>query len=190
MSEDWFDKSYRSEERPPAELDARVLAAARRATRRWAVPLAAAAVLTVVVALVFAALLASVELEVPPASEPPEADAPSVALDVPESPGDAVRPGVGTSIPAPPAPTPPGSCAAPDILVGPLGGAGRRDRAALCRVGGVLRVDVAWDGDAACPSQVSVPDSANAPVVLDGNALRVGAARYRCEDGRWARAAE
>ena len=185
MSDDWFDRSYRSEAHPPAELDARVLAGARRATRRWGVPLAAAAALTVVVALVFAAMLASVELEVPPESERPAADTPPVVLDLPGSTGDGPRRRVGAPAPAVAAPQGPAACDAPDILAGPLGGAGRRDRAVLCRVGGLLRVDVIWDGAAACPAQLSVPVSPDTPVALDGNALRVGSRLYRCEDGDW-----
>ena len=127
MSEDWFDKSWRSEARPPAELDARVLAGARRATRRWAVPLAAAAALTVVVALVFAALLASVELDVPPDSERVRANTPPVVLDLPASTSDGTRARRNAPATAPSAPPRPGPCAIPNVLVGPLGGAGRRD---------------------------------------------------------------
>jgi len=190
MSDDWFDKSYRSEARPPAELDARVLAGARRATRRWAVPLAASAGLTVVVALVFAAMLASVELEVPPESERPPPDRPPVVVDLPGSTGDGPRRRVGA--PSRPLSASPGPdlCDSPDVLVGPLGGTGRQDRATLCRVGGLLRVEFAWDGGAACPSQLSLPVSADTPVALEGNALRVGPALYRCEDGDWAREPE
>ncbi len=190
MSDDWFNKSYRSEARPPAELDARVLAGARRATRRWAVPLAASAALTVVVALVFAAMLASVELEVPPESERPPADRPPVVLDLPESTGEGPRRRVGAPSPSLSASPGPDLCAAPDVLVGPLGGAGRRDRATLCRVGGLLRVEFAWDGAAACPSQLSLPVAADTPVELEGNALRVGPVLYRCEEGGWAREPE
>lgn len=185
MSDHWFDKSYRSEAHPPAELDAKVLARARRATRRWAVPLAASAGLTVVVALVFAAMLASVELEVPPESERPPADRPPVVLDLPGSTGDGPRRGVIPSSPPLSAASRTDLCAAPDILVGPLGGAGRQDRATLCHVGGLLRVDVVWDGEAACPSQLSVPVAPDTPVALEGNALRVGPSLYRCQDGDW-----
>ena len=188
MSDDWFDKSYRSEARPPAELDARVLARARRATRRWAVPLAASAGLTVVVALVFAAMLASVELEVPPESERPAVERPPVVVDLPGSTGDGPRPGRRAPSPAFSASPHADPCSAPSVLVGPLGGAGRQDRATLCHVGGLLRVDIVWDGDAACPSQLSVPVSAETPVALEGNALRVGLALYRCEAGDWTRA--
>ena len=186
MSDDWFDKSYRSEARPPAELDARVLARARRATRRWAVPLAASAGLTVVVALVFAAMLASVELEVPPDGERPPAETPPVVLDLPRSTADGAR--LQRNAPAAlPSPPRPGRCAVPRVLVGDLGGGGGRDRVSLCHVGGLLRVDVVWDGASACPGQLSLPVSADTPVALDRNALRVGAARYRCADGQWVR---
>lgn len=187
MSDDWFDKSYRSDAHPPAELDARVLAGARRATRRWAVPLAAAAGLTVVVALMFAAMLASVELEVPPESERPSPDRPPVALDLPGSTGDGPRRRVGAASPPLSASPRTDLCPAPNVLVGPLGGAGRQDRATLCHVGGLLRVDVVWDGEAACPGELFVPVSVDTPVALDGNALRVGSTLYRCEDGDWAR---
>ncbi|MYE13756.1 MAG: hypothetical protein F4X99_19300 [Gammaproteobacteria bacterium] len=187
MSDDWFNKSYRSEARPPAELDARVLAGARRATRRWGVPLAAAAGLTVVVALVFAAMLASVELEVPPESERPPPDRPPVVLDLPGSTGEGPRRGVRAPSPALSASPHTGPCPAPNVLVGPLGGPGRQDRATLCQVGGLLRVEVVWDGEAACPSELSMPVSADTPVALERNALRVGLALYRCEDGDWAR---
>ena len=180
MSEDWFKRSYRSEERPPTELDARVLAGARRATRRWAVPLAASAVLMILAALLFAALLASVELDVPPADEGAGRDPTPARLDPPAPTSD------NTSPKTPVSPPRSGPCSVPNVLVGPLGGPGRRDRAALCHVGGLLRVDVVWDGEAPCPSQLSVPVAADAPVALDGSALRVGSARYRCEQGQWA----
>ena len=42
MSDDWFDETYRSNETTPAELDARVLSAARSAVRRRWFPRAAA----------------------------------------------------------------------------------------------------------------------------------------------------
>ena len=187
MSEDWFDRSYRSEERPPAELDARILAGARRATRRWAVPLAAAGILTVVVGLVFAAMLASVELDVPPESERADVDPPPLLLDLPSSATDTGRPEVaGRAAPAP-APPATGPCAVPSVLVGPFGGPGRRDRAALCHVGGLLRVDISWDGEPSCPSPLSVPFSGDTAVALDEAALVVGSTRYRCARGQWVR---
>lgn len=187
MSEDWFDRSYRSEERPPAELDARILAGARRATRRWAVPLAAAGTLTVVVGLVFAALLASVELDVPPDSESPAVDAPPLVLDLPSSTIDTGRPEVSGRVAPVPVPPVAGPCSVPTVLVGPFGGPDRRDRAALCHVGGLLRVDMTWDGEPSCPSQLSVPLSGDTAVALDGASLVVGPTRYRCARGRWVR---
>ena len=187
MSEDWFDRSYRSEEHPPAELDARILAGARRTTRRWAVPLAAAATLTVVAGLVFAALLASVDLDVPPDSESTAVDAPPLVLDLPSSTTDTGRPEISVRVAPAPAPPAAGSCSVPSVLVGPFGGPGRRDRAALCHVGGLLRVELAWDGEPSCPSRLSVPLSADTPVSLDGAALVVGATRYRCARGQWVR---
>ncbi|MDD9961265.1 MAG: hypothetical protein F4X81_11340 [Gammaproteobacteria bacterium] len=70
MNDDWFDRAYRSDETPPEELNARVLAAARRVTRRWVVPAIAAAVATLIAALLIALALVSHELYVPPATEP------------------------------------------------------------------------------------------------------------------------
>ena len=74
MSDDWFDKTYRSDETSPAELDAKVLKRARRATRRWAVALMVAAAVTVGIALVLALILAMIELDVPPTERPPPPD--------------------------------------------------------------------------------------------------------------------
>ena len=68
MSDDWFDRSFRSEESPPAEVDARVLAAARRATRRWVLPLIAAALLTITALAVLGFLVTRHEQYVPSAS--------------------------------------------------------------------------------------------------------------------------
>ena len=70
MSDDWFDRAYRSDETPPEELNARVLAAARRVTRRWVVPTIAAAIATLAAALLIALALVSHELYVPPATKP------------------------------------------------------------------------------------------------------------------------
>ena len=70
MNDDWFDRAYRSDETPPEELNARVLAAARRVTRRWVVPAIAAAVATLIAALLIALALVSHELYVPPDTEP------------------------------------------------------------------------------------------------------------------------
>lgn len=68
MSDDRFDRSFRSEESPPAEVDARVLAAARRATRRWVLPLIAAALLTITALAVLGFLVTRHEQYVPSAS--------------------------------------------------------------------------------------------------------------------------
>ncbi len=68
MSDDWFRRSYRSDESPPAELDAIVLAAARRATRRWTVPLIAAALLTIAALAVLGFLVTRHEQYVPSAT--------------------------------------------------------------------------------------------------------------------------
>ena len=70
MSDGWFDRSYRSNEAPPAELDARVLAAARRATRRWTLPALAAAALIAAAVLILGLLVTGHQLHVP-AGEPP-----------------------------------------------------------------------------------------------------------------------
>ena len=68
MSDDWLDRSYRSDESPPAEVDAKVLSAARRATRRWVLPLIAAAVLTITALAVLGFLVTRHEQYVPSAS--------------------------------------------------------------------------------------------------------------------------
>ena len=68
MSDDWLDRSYRPDGSPPAEVDARVLWAARRATRRWVLPLIAAAVLTVTALAVLGFLVTRHEQYVPSAN--------------------------------------------------------------------------------------------------------------------------
>ena len=53
MSDDWFDKTYRSDESTPGDLDDRVLNAARRATRRrWSPPVVAGAAVAAALAVV------------------------------------------------------------------------------------------------------------------------------------------
>ena len=74
MSEEWFDKNYRSDETSPADLDAKVLKRARRATRRWAVALMVGAAFTIGIALVLALILTRIELDVPPTERPPPRD--------------------------------------------------------------------------------------------------------------------
>ncbi len=94
MSEDWFDRAYRSEGTPPEELNARVLASARRVTRRWLVPLIAAAIATLIAALLIALALVSHEFYVPPNPQPNQpAQAPEPRS--PPNPGLPVRRGIG-----------------------------------------------------------------------------------------------
>ncbi len=162
MSEDWFDKTYRSDETPPAELDARVLKAARRATRRWAGSLVAAGVFTIIVALVLAAVLTNVELDVPPTERPSASE-------------------------AGPDPAAEGDCERSLSLVGPLGGPGRQDRLEVCLAAGLLRADLSWDGEPSCPSRFSVEASLDTPVRLDAGVIVIGPARYQCANGVWSR---
>ncbi|MDE0054674.1 MAG: hypothetical protein OXP28_09605 [Gammaproteobacteria bacterium] len=162
MSEDWFDKTYRSDETPPAELDARILKTARRATRRWAGSLIAGGVFTIIVALILAAVLTNIELDVPPAE----------------------RPAASEAGPHPPAE---GDCERSLSLVGPLGGPGRQDRVEVCVAAGLLRAELTWDGDPSCPSRFSVAASPDTPVRLDGGDMVIGSARYRCANGVWSR---
>lgn len=85
MNDDWFDRAYRSDETPPEEFNARVLAAARRVTRRWVVSAVAPAVATLLAALLIALALVSHELYVPPATEPakePDGQDQELRLDV------------------------------------------------------------------------------------------------------------
>lgn len=162
MSEDWFDKTYRSDETPPAELDARVLKTARRATRRWAGSLIAGGVVTIIVALALAFVLTNIELDVPPTERPTESE-------------------------AGPDPAAEGDCERSLSLVGPLGGPGRQDRADICLAAGLLRAELTWDGESSCPSRFSVEASPNTPVRLDRADIVIGPARYRCADGVWSR---
>lgn len=161
MSEDWFDKTYRSDDKPPADLDARILKDARRATRRWAGSLVAGGAFTVVVALVLAAVLTNVELDVPPAERPAARDAESypAASEI--------------------------DCVRSLSLVGPLGGAGRRDRAEVCVGAELLRAEFSWDGEPSCPSRFVVEASPDTPVRLYGGDLVIGSATYRCVEGEW-----
>ena len=84
MSEDWFDRAYRSDETPPPDLDAKVLKQARRATRRWVIALIAGAALTIAIALTLAIVLMNIELDVPPTErQPPREVEPAAALTLP-----------------------------------------------------------------------------------------------------------
>ncbi len=160
MSDDWFDKTYRSEETPPPDLDARILKRARRATRRWAGSLVAAGIFTIAAVLVLAIMLANIELDVPPAERPAAGD-------------------------VPPYPAAEGDCERSLSLVGPLGGPGRQDRTEICLAGDLLRADISWDGEPACPSHFSVAASPDTHVRLGGGSILIGSARYRCVDGVW-----
>lgn len=174
MSEDWFDRTYRSEETSPPDLDARILKQARRATRRWVVALVAGAAFTIAIALVLAIVLTNVELDVPPAERRPPRDVEPAATDtVPVD--EAVDGEAGTRQ----------NCVRPMLLVGPLGGPGRRDRAEICIDAGVLRAEFLWDGDPPCRSRLEVEASADTPVLLREGALVLGSSRYRCVDGEW-----
>lgn len=84
MSEDWFDRTYRSDETSPPDLDARILKQARRATRRWVIALIAGATLTIAIALALAIVLMNIELDVPPTErQPPREVEPAAALTLP-----------------------------------------------------------------------------------------------------------
>lgn len=172
MSEDWFDKTYRSDETSPADLDARVLKQARRATRRWVVALMAGAAATIAIALVLAIVLTNIELDVPPTERRPPRDAEPVAAD-PLPADEAVNGGTQQN------------CVRWMRLVGPLGGPGRQDRADICFDAVLLRAEIFWDGDPSCPSRLEVEASADTRVLLDEGALVLGSARYRCIDGEW-----
>ncbi len=162
MSDDWFDKTYRSEGTPPADLDERILKRARRATRRWAGSLVAAGIFTVAVALILAIVLTSIELDVPPTerSTPPDVESPSRAET---------------------------DCARSLELIGPFGGPGRQDRAEICLTADLLRADFSWDGEGPCPSRLEVEASADTPVLLEDGDLVIGSTSYRCADGKWVR---
>ena len=174
MSEDWFDKTYRSDETSPADLDARVLKEARWASRRWAVALVAGAVFTIAIALVLAIVLTNIELDVPPTGRQPARDRePSATADLSadESPGGETGPQR--------------NCGRSLLLVGPFGGPGRQDRAEICVAADLLRAEFFWDGEPSCPSRLEVEVSADTPVLLEQGDLVIGPARYRCVDGEW-----
>ena len=174
MSEDWFDKTYRSDETSPAELDARVLRKARRATRRWAVALMAGAAFTIAIALVLAIMLTNIELDVPPTERRPARDTqPSTTVDLPADEAASGETG------------PQRNCARSLLLVGPFGGPGRQDRAEICLAADLLRAEFFWDGEPSCPSPLEVEASSDASVLLEGGDLVIGSARYRCVNGEW-----
>ena len=162
MSDDWFDKTYRSEGTPPADLDARILKRARRATRRWAGSLVAAGIVTVAVALILAIVVTNIELDVPPTERSTPRDVESPA------PADA-------------------DCVRSLELVGPFGGPGRRDRAEICLTADLLRAEFSWDGEESCPSRLEVAASVDTPVLLEDGGLVIGSTSYGCADGKWER---
>ena len=68
MPDGRFDRSRRSDASPPTEAAAKILAAARRTTWRWTLPLVAAAALTVTALAVLGFLVTGHEQYVPPAT--------------------------------------------------------------------------------------------------------------------------
>ena len=174
MSEDWFEKTYRSDEISPADLDARILRQARRATRRWVVALVAGAAFTIAIALVLAIVLTNIELDVPPTERRPPRDAEPALVAAPTADEAAIGEADTQQ-----------ECVRAMLLVGPFGGPGRQDRAELCFAGDLLRADISWDGEPACPSHFSVAASPDTHVRLGGGSILIGSARYRCVDGVW-----
>ena len=213
MSEDWFDRSYRSDERPPADLDARILAAARRATRRWMLPAIAAGAFIIVAAAVLGFLVTGHELYVSPDDTPalnrpaggeefridvvqpraapgragrPEDLAPPGMLS---EPGGIAPPGAGTQ-PAEgerPAATYPETDCRRSVLIGPLGGPNRRDLVQVCTMDTTVQIEIAWDGEPPCPSRLELDAPSGSPVGLERRELVIAESRYRCEQGRWVR---
>ena len=176
MSEDWFDKTYRSDETSPPDLDARILKQARRATRRWVVALVAGAAFTIAIALVLAIMLTNIELDVPPTERRHSRDTEPATADA--LPADEAAMGEAGTLQ---------NCVRSMLLVGPLGGLGRQGRAEICLTADLLRAEFLWDGESSCPSRLEVEVSADARVLLEEGDLVIGSARYRCVDGAWTR---
>ena len=173
MSDGWFDRSYRSDETPPAELDARVLAAAHRATRRWTLPLVAAGALTTIAVAVLGFLITGHEQYVPPDEAPRFDSTPGgdgFRIDVVQPSRDQERLSPPTELASPgmlrePGGIPPADSRAeaeesqaphrtsPELdcgrsaLIGPLGGPGQRDLIQICSGDGTVYIDVVWDGE-------------------------------------------
>ena len=211
MSDGWFERSYRSGETPPAELDARVLAAARRATRRWTLPAIAAGALTIVAAGVLGFLITGHEQYVPPDEAPRFDSTPGgdgFRIDVVQPSGEPEPLSPHTEFASPGMLREPGGIPPTDpkteteespephrtspeldcdrsALIGPLGGPERRDLIQICSAAGSLYIDVVWDGEPACPSRLELHTHSGAPVSLDGRDLVVAQTRYRCQEGQW-----
>ncbi|MCY3795272.1 MAG: hypothetical protein OXG51_12990 [Gammaproteobacteria bacterium] len=213
MSDGWFDRSYRSNETPPAELDARVLAAARRATRRWTLPALAAGALIAAAVLILGLLVTGHQLHVPvgdraSSDSSPDSDALEVNIARPPGRTDATNalphhhlteplvepsgnPGSspatdGTAVQAPVARVPEFDCVR-SALIGSLGGAGRRDLVQICAGDDKVRIEIVWDGEPSCPSTLEVDAPAQSATVLDSADLLIAGVRYRCADGQWSR---
>lgn len=213
MSDGWFDRSYRSNETPSAELDARVLAAARRATRRWTLPALAAGVLIAAAVLILGLLVTGHQLHVPvgdraSSDSSPDADALEVNIARPPGRTDATKalpphhlteplvdpggnPGSspstdGMAAQAPVANVPEFDCVR-SALIGSLGGAGRRDLVQICAGDDKVRIEIVWDGEPPCPSTLEVEAPAQSATALDSADLLIAGVRYRCADGQWSR---
>ena len=203
MSDDWLDRAYRSRGTPPEELDARVLAAASRATRRWTPPAVAAGLLVIAAAGTLGFLITSHELRLG-ADGAASADSPAqrdrVGIDVvqpsaqPERLGSPAHGMVHAPPDAPqaepedgwePLRTSPELNCERSALIGPLGGPGRRDLVQVCSGGGSLRIEVVWDGEPPCPSSLELKAPLGVPVSLDGQYLVVAESRHRCANGQW-----
>ena len=213
MSDDWFDRSYRSDDTTPADLDGRILAAARRATRRWTIPVIAAGALTATAATILGILLTQHDLHLAPAKSSlvaPQATERNLSIDLdPAEEGSEVANRQITSKTAPPSGPP--QAALPDlraeiaeaaedpvvvapepdcersVIIGPLAGGGP-ELLQLCSSAGLLRIEIIWGGDAPCPSELKVKmekTDTTPRVTLDNGDLVVGTARYRCEEGDW-----
>lgn len=217
MSDGWFDRSYRSDEMPPAELDARVLAAARRATRRWTLPALAAGALIAAAVLILGLLVTGHQLHVPlgdRASSDSSPDADALEVDIARPPGgtdstDDHPPYHLTEPWAEPLAEPSGNvlsnpfldgvavqapvASVPEFncvhsaLIGPLGGLGRNDLVQICAGDDKVRIEIVWDGEPPCPSSLEVETPPRPTLALDGADLLIAGARYRCAGGQWNR---
>ena len=213
MSDGWFDRSYRSDETPPADLDARILAAARRATRRWTLPAVAAGALTVAAVAILGFLITGHELYVSPVRAPLVDSATGrdgLRIDVVQPSGDPERSSPPTEFALPEKIRKPDEVPLPNpleddeesselhrtsreldcgrsALVGPLGGPERHDLIQICSGDVTLYIDVVWDGEPACPSRFEIDATRGASVGFDGRDLVIDQTRIRCERGQWIR---